>query len=555
MKISQSRLRLVERVLSISQELVANPSRDDVLHHIVQVAAEWADCDTAGLLLFDEASQTLQFIAVAQYMDQIFDIPVPIEGSIAGVAFLTGEPVLVENAIQDPRHYTKVDELLNYPAHSLLAVPLIFRGRTIGVLEAENKNNNQIFTQDDARLMTILAAQAAIAIENARLLEQFRHMAQAEQQERQAVEALQRASAALISTLKYDEVVDRILEQVSQVVPGDTNNVMIIEKGNLARIFRGRGYDRFGTAETLSETTMNISTVPGLRRMLETQQPILIPDVTRDPNWVISRPEHRWIRSYIGVPIVINQVVVGFLNVMNAIPGTYNQTHIEHLLAFASHAAIAIENARLYRQAQDEISERSRVEEELRRHQEQLEELIKERTAEVHHLAITDPLTELFNRRHILNLGNQALRQARRIKQPLSAMMIDIDHFKKINDTYGHVVGDEALQLLSAHMRNEMRATDILGRYGGEEFIALMPNTSLNLAMEIAERLLSNLRKLRINTKYTEINLTASIGVVCFDPEMPTNLDMLILLADQAMYLAKNSGRNQVRTLLDYETR
>jgi GAF domain-containing protein len=412
-------LRRMERILSISHELVANRSLDEILHQIVQVAADLVNCETVGILLSDEQPNALRFVAATLYQDRLFDIPVPIDASIAGVAYVNDEPIIVQDVLSDPRYYPKVAELLNYPAHSLLAVPLKFHDRKIGVLEAENKKNDQQFDETDAQVLTALATQATIAIENARQVERYKQLAEAEQNQRQMAEALRLASATIASTLDYDLVIDRILEQVSQVIPSDTCNVMMIEAKNIARVFRGRGYHEFGTAETLNATMLNLDDALGLRRMRETQQPIVVPDVTQDPTWVYSRPEHRWIQSYVGAPIIIRDTVVGFLNANSATPNLYTETYAERLQAFAHHAATAIENARLYRQAQEEIAERIKVEEELRHHRDHLEELVKERTAEVHRLAITDSLTDSFNRRHLIILGNQAVEQAQRYHHPV----------------------------------------------------------------------------------------------------------------------------------------
>jgi diguanylate cyclase (GGDEF)-like protein len=536
----------MQHILAISQELVADRPFDEILHRIVQVAADLINCESVGILLLDETTNTLRFVAATLYQDRIFDLPVPIESSIAGAAITSGQLVNVPDVQIDPRFYPKIAELLNFPAHSLLAAPLKFKDRKIGVLEAENKKDGHEFDGTDAQIMAALAAQVAIALENARQIERYKQLAQDEQDQRKIVEALQSASAALTRTLDYDQVIDNILEQVSTVIPFDTCNVMMIEKGDIARVYRGRGYEPIGTAPTLQSTTLNVSTVIGLRRMYETRQPILILDATQDLEWIYSRPEHHWIRSYIGAPIILRDTVVGFLNAMSGKPNLYNQALAERLQAFANHAANAIENARLYKQAQEEIAERIKIEDELRHHRDHLEELVKERTAEVHRLAISDPLTGIFNRRHLISLGKRAINHAKRYSHSLAAMMIDIDYFKKINDTYGHAAGDEALRKLADQIRQALRTTDILGRYGGEEFVVLMPETNLANGHKIAERLLHMVRELRIGSDKTEFGFTISVGLAEQSQIQAQTLDELIDQADKALYTAKQSGRNQV---------
>lgn len=540
----------VNHLLAISQKLAANLTLTELLHHIVQVAADLTNSESAGILLCDEASNNLRFVAVTQHTERLYDIPVPLDASIAGVAFIENQPVIVDEVETDPRYYPKVAEILKYPAYSILAVPLTFCDQKIGVLEAENKKAEARFDETDADLLMALAAQAAIAIEHARQLERYQHLAQAEQSQRQMAEAMREASAVLACTLDYDEVIDRILEQIRAVIPSDACNLMMIEVGEVARVFRGQGYDKFGTAETLDTIKLNINEVVGLRQMIETRQPILIPDVTQDPTWIYSRPEHRWIRAYIGTPIITPRNIVGFLNTMSATPNMYDRTHVNRLQVFAHHAAIAIENARLYRQAQEEIAARIAVEEELRHHRDHLEELVKERTAEIARLAITDPLTGLFNRRHLMELGVQAFNQARRYQRPLTVMLIDMDHFKWINDTYGHEKGDETLQKLAGLLQRSLRTVDTLGRYGGEEFVILMPETEIHAAQQMAERLRADLHDLYIPVPDGELHLTASLGLAEYHPVYTQTLNELINLADQAMYKAKQAGRDRVVTHL-----
>jgi diguanylate cyclase (GGDEF)-like protein len=125
-------------------------------------------------------------------------------------------------------------------------------------------------------------------------------------------------------------------------------------------------------------------------------------------------------------------------------------------------------------------------------------------------------------------------------------MMIDIDYFKKINDTYGHAAGDEALRKLADQIRQALRTTDILGRYGGEEFVVLMPETDLASGHKIAERLLHMVRELNIRSDKTEFGITISVGLAEQSQANAQTLDDLIDQADKALYTAKQSGRNQV---------
>jgi diguanylate cyclase (GGDEF)-like protein/PAS domain S-box-containing protein len=166
--------------------------------------------------------------------------------------------------------------------------------------------------------------------------------------------------------------------------------------------------------------------------------------------------------------------------------------------------------------------------------------------AEVHKMAITDPLTELYNRRHFFDLAEREIERVRRYGHPLSVAMLDVDFFKKINDTYGHQAGDEVLRAVARISCEEIRRIDILARYGGEEMIILMPETSHERAVLAMERLRKAIEVMEIATLRGTINTTVSIGMACKGADENTSLNTLIEQADQALYTAKQAGRNRV---------
>lgn len=161
--------------------------------------------------------------------------------------------------------------------------------------------------------------------------------------------------------------------------------------------------------------------------------------------------------------------------------------------------------------------------------------------------ALTDQLTGLPNRRSAIDQLEQAWSAASRSGQPLSVMVIDIDHFKHINDTYGHAAGDRVLREAAAILRTSARREDSVCRIGGEEFLVICPNTDLKSAMLSAERLRASLCAKQIAIGQTEKSITVSIGVAMREPET-ADMDALVSLADQALYDAKNAGRNQTCT-------
>lgn len=164
---------------------------------------------------------------------------------------------------------------------------------------------------------------------------------------------------------------------------------------------------------------------------------------------------------------------------------------------------------------------------------------------EVQRLARTDELTGLHNRRYFFELAERELKRYRRFGHPLSALMLDVDHFKRVNDTYGHAVGDEVLRAVGEQCAVNSRAIDILGRYGGEEFALLLPEADQEAAREIGERLVLSIRKSPIPAQQGPIFITISVGVASAT-EATSDVASLLNAADKALYAAKQTGRNRV---------
>lgn len=161
--------------------------------------------------------------------------------------------------------------------------------------------------------------------------------------------------------------------------------------------------------------------------------------------------------------------------------------------------------------------------------------------------ANTDSLTKLFNRRKGWEMIEYEIARSDRYQRPLSIIMLDIDHFKTINDTHGHPAGDRVLRALAKVARETIRTTDSLIRWGGEEFIVLLPDTDLEAALPVAERLREAIAGMRIMISDKEVNITISLGVARKD-ENTLDLETLVARVDQALYIAKFRGRNRVAT-------
>ena len=165
---------------------------------------------------------------------------------------------------------------------------------------------------------------------------------------------------------------------------------------------------------------------------------------------------------------------------------------------------------------------------------------------ELEKLSTTDFLTGAFNRRYFMEIANTELKRHLRHNQSTSIMMLDIDHFKTVNDTYGHSVGDQALRHLVNICRSNLREEDIFARFGGEEFCVLLPETDICTATEAAERLRRNVEQSMLEIDDEQVRITISIGLAGVTPAEHLDITPYLEQADQALYRAKNNGRNQV---------
>ena len=170
------------------------------------------------------------------------------------------------------------------------------------------------------------------------------------------------------------------------------------------------------------------------------------------------------------------------------------------------------------------------------------------RSRKLHRMAMTDSLTGIANRRHIEELARRALAQARAQAEPLCVLAIDVDHFKAVNDAFGHAVGDQVLIRIAQACRQVMRRFDVLGRQGGEEFLVLLPDTQIDVALQIADRLRRKISSLVLSNIAPDLRVTVSVGAAQADHEKD-DLDELIRRADVALYRAKDAGRDRVEAL------
>lgn len=175
-----------------------------------------------------------------------------------------------------------------------------------------------------------------------------------------------------------------------------------------------------------------------------------------------------------------------------------------------------------------------------------LQDDLKERNRLLEELSNTDALTQLANRRQLMSILAQEFQRSQRAKHPLSLIMVDIDHFKSINDTFGHQQGDVVLKTVAGTLRSALREYDLASRFGGEEFAMILPETDILHATQVAERVRNMVAHLKFDGPLAKLQMTISLGVATFPDKNIKNIEDLIRLADDALYAAKREGRNRV---------
>jgi diguanylate cyclase (GGDEF)-like protein len=394
--------------------------------------------------------------------------------------------------------------------HSCIIVPLKAHGRTIGTLSAFRHAGGNPFTRLDQDLLEELADRSALDIENARLY-------YAEMRRAQELDGLQRATSVLLSTLDLELLLGQILDAAMSAIPA-------AEKGVLYMIAQETGQLQVRVVQGYSDPRIKKTVLQQLAgypaKAVREQKPLLIDDARRELISYNHQPQpsgFEAVRSLIVVPMILNTSVIGVLSLNSTQPGAFVRSDLRLLISFATTATTAIKNARLH--------------------------------AEVQKLAITDTLTGFHNRRGLAQFGQREVDRAQRYSRPLSLIMIDIDHFKQINDEFGHTAGDQVLATIAGRIRNTVRELDILGRYGGDEFVVILPETDLFTASAVAERIRQHLLEPMvlpaIQPTRDSLIVTASIGVTRAAADSINLLD-LIDRADQAAYAAKSAGRDRV---------
>jgi len=492
-----SALRLIISEINSTLEL------DKVLDLIIQKGVQIVESERGSLMLFDPYSEELYIkSSVGLSKRAISTVRIKPGEGIAGWVFKEGKPLIIKEGDKDPRF--KKFEGTKKELRSMISVPLKIKNRVIGVINADNKREGVIFNTDDLQLLSTFASETVIALENVRLHQEIKD-------ELKDHTLIYEINNIINSTLDLKVVLTKIVELVRRYFNYLNCAIILLdEQKESLYIAASDGYPS-GSMENfwirLGEGVTG--------KVAATGKPLLVHDVTKFKGYIAGI---EGARSELAVPLRVKDKLIGVFNVESKKLNAFGKRDLKLLSTLATPIAIAIQNAQLYQ--------------------------------EIKNLAITDGLTGLYNFRYFQERLEEEVKRTQRFKRPLALIMADIDHFKKFNDTYGHLKGNKILKSLANILRTNVREVDIVARYGGEEFIIILPEANKEEAQKTAERIRSKVEKYDFmdNKNHPKMRLTISLGVTyCFQEVISPH--GLIYKVDQALYLAKGKGRNRVEVI------
>jgi eukaryotic-like serine/threonine-protein kinase len=416
---------------------------------------------------------------------------------------------LVERVRQtsEPLVVTGTDEGAALGSHSVVAhglrsimvAPLRFTGQLLGVVYLDSRIAKGMFTASDIGLLAALTTHIGAALETARAA-QLAVSAESIRRERDLAVTLRAAMVDLSATLDPADVLRRLHATAARILSADRSWLAIVDS---EKILVYAGTD----AEDPTQPPPTADIDPALHRLIAAVEPLLGDPGTTPPSAFAPAG-----RNWMAVPLRLADSAVGVIVLASDQLAGFGPAQVDIAGVLADHGMIAYHNARLFAQTEQ--------------------------------MATTDALTGLSNRRHFFTNARLGIALASRQRSPLAAAMIDIDHFKQVNDVHGHQVGDQVISAVGRRLAHTVRATDVLGRYGGEEFAVILLDTSRDGAGILAERLRVAVADRPVDTDAGPLNVTVSIGVALLPDH--TDVETLLADADAALYQAKNAGRNRV---------
>lgn len=413
-------------------------------------------------------------------------------------------PIIITDLAETYPNFLK-DSGMDSEIKSWLGAPLIIKKRCLGILSLHS-NEVDHFNKDHLRLISTFADHVAIALENAQLYTDTARAAD-------RFMTLYQLSQIISTNIRTADIYPSIHEAVSELMETEFFSISLYDSASkiITDVYMvDNGKPQQLTTRPLEKGLFSKVLINGKSILFhsfnsaaaEEMGAVMVGDNSTSD---ISQ-------SILVVPLKIGSKIIGVISAQSYKPNMYNSADRETLELLAANVAIAIENARLF--------------------------------DEVQRLAITDPLTQLYNRRKFEESASKEFERSLRYNRPLCAIMIDLDQFKQINDTYGHLAGDQVLTSLADLCKNNLRNIDILARYGGEEFVILLPETTAAQGLLTAERLRQDSESNEVETSQGSIAMTISLGLAELNITCKT-LEELVDRADQALFESKRTGRNK----------
>lgn len=474
-----------------SQAILSTFDLDEVLNQILTIIRDYFQLQNGAVLLLDRSTSELYIRAhIGRHnVDPAFRIP--LGTGLTGNAAQLKRPIYAANVRKDPRY------LQTFSAtQSEVAIPLMVRDEVVGVLDFQSDQPDH-FDSEMIDLLTLFSTQASLALENARLYSLERRRAE----QLEAINAVARQTTAV---LDVDELLDVVCNLLLDWFHIDHVSVLLVE-GEALRVaaYEGRLTPNVPVGSELA---------PGqglAARALSSGRSIIANDVAAAEGYIEGFSETQ---SELCVPLIFFGEKLGVLALDSARKHAFEKEDLQPLESVADICAAAIQNASYF----DRVSQ----------------------------LAYVDGLTGIHNRRYFEMRIGEELDRASRSHQKMSLIMVDIDHFKRLNDEFGHLLGDEVLRMVSSMMKQQVRKHDLVCRYGGEEFVIVVIDTGIENAVRVAEKL----RRQIENHHFPGVArpVTISCGVADY-PDHGLSRDEVVAAADAAMYAAKQAGRNRVR--------
>ncbi len=482
----------------IGQAVVSNLDLDQTLQTLYDQCRQVLPIEAFYVAVYDEASGQ---ISHPFFTDQEQIIPVSARNIYAQPG-LSGETILRRQTIYlpdmlDPETMAahQIIHAAGKPVRSYVGVPLIFHNRVVGAISMQSYQP-YAFSAGQIKLLETIAYRAASAIEHARLFNELHKTTR-------SLALLNEITWAALQAVDMNVLLQTLAEQLARLFYADGCYITSWDERQQLPIPAAAYGEQLAT---YPESGLAPGTLTMTGSVLNARRPLVAEDVFNSPYLSPEVAARYPARSLLGLPLRVGEQKLGAALI------AFNQSH-----------SFSQSEIQLGEQAANQIALA----------------LAKSRSA------VIDPLTGAYNRRGLFELGLREVERSLRYGSPLSVILLDIDHFKNVNDQYGHAVGDQVLRMVVHQCIQSIRTMDILGRYGGEEFAILLPQSDRLAARQAAERLCSFIRRTPIPIQTGEVTVTVSIGVASLNGTA-SDLDSLIKLADDAMYTAKQAGRDRV---------